>query len=59
MCDGAFEIEYNMDLSVSKETGANSCGNGLLRDKRKSFYFRNLHFIVGNRKIICTFADAN
>jgi mannose-6-phosphate isomerase len=37
MCiDGAFEIEYNMDLyQYKKDTGANSC-NGLLCDNGKA-----------------------
>jgi hypothetical protein len=57
MCiDGAFEIEYNKDLYQYKK------GDTVLIPAAMdyyvingNFYFRNLYFIVGNRKIICTF----
>jgi mannose-6-phosphate isomerase len=59
MCiDGAFEIEYK-DLYQYKK------GDTVLIPAAMDYYvingnyFRNLYFIVGNRKIICTFAHAN
>jgi hypothetical protein len=53
MCiDGAFEIEYNKDLyQYKRRYGSNPSGNYYVI---KSFYFRNLYFIVGNRNYMYT-----
>ena len=61
------EIKQSINLGLQqakailqeRRNSATSSSNYGLYFGWKSIYLRNLHFIVGNRKIMCTFADAN